>query len=397
MRNTYSIILCMLPLFAFAQEAYQMKGNSEDVEVNFLLSYYDQDGDNAAVTGGIGTEELQDYASLLVVNIPLDSIQSLNLSLGADLYSSASTDNIDNIVSSSSSSDMRKYTNIGYARKNLKKGETYGARIGFSLEYDYISINGGLTWTKEWNEGNSELSLNAQAFIDSWDLIYPIEIRSEVTGTIASSNRSSYNLQATYSKVINKRLQMSISGEAIYMDGLLSTPFHRVYFADQTRPDIERLPDTRLKIPVGIRANYFPFDNLIVRSYYRFYWDDFGINAHTMSIETPIKIGTTFTLYPFYRYHTQTAADYFAPFKVHTTAEQFYTSDYDLSALSSHKIGLGFGFSPLYGITRVKMPFSKKAWVMDKLQVRTAYYSRSTGLNSFLVSLDLGFKIKGKK
>lgn len=32
-------------------------------EVNFFSSYYKQDGNNSAVTGGIGTEKLSDFAT----------------------------------------------------------------------------------------------------------------------------------------------------------------------------------------------------------------------------------------------------------------------------------------------------------------------------------------------
>ncbi|HFA48415.1 MAG TPA: DUF3570 domain-containing protein [Bacteroidetes bacterium] len=394
MRTTYSILICLLPLLSHAQDGYQMKGNADETTADFLSSYYHQDGDNAAVTGGIGTEKLTDVANLFVVNVPIDSVQAIDFTAGADNYSSASTDNINSIVSSASSRDTRVYAHLGYTRKNLKKGQTYGARIGFSREFDYTSFNFGFSWAKEWNEGNSELSLNAQAFIDRWRLIFPAEIRSRVRGTISSPNRQSFNFQATYSQVINRRLQMSVSGETVYMNGLLSTPFHRVYFADQTRPDIERLPNSRLKIPLGLRVNYFPFDNFVMRSYYRFYWDDFGIVAHTASIETPVKLGSSFTVSPFYRYHTQTAADYFAPFSAHLSTEEFYTSDHDLSGLDSHKIGIGIKYAPLYGIGRAKISSGKKLLKFESVHMRGAYYKRSTGLHSFVVSLDLAFKIK---
>ena len=387
-------IILFFPFIVFSQnEGYKMKGNGDEAEANFLSSYYHQEGDNAAVTGGTGSEKLTDIANLFVVNIPLDSTNSIEATLGADYYTSASTDKIDNNVSSASSRDLRKYGHIGYGHKNLDKGLTYGGRIGFSSEFDYNSFNIGGSFAKEWNEGNSEISLNAQAFIDQWVLIFPIELRSELRRKNLSPARRSYNFQATFSQVINRRMQMSVSGEAIYMSGFLSTPFHRVYFADQSRHDIERLPGSRLKIPVGVRFNYFPFDNFIVRTYYRFYWDDFGINAHTASIETPVKLGTAITVTPFYRYHTQTAADYFASFEKHVSDENFYTSDYDLSGLHSHKYGLGFKYSPLYGIGRVKLSEGKSLLKFNSLQLRGAYYRRSTGLRSFLVSMDLGFKI----
>lgn len=46
----------------------------EKTEVDFLASYYSQDGNNAAVSGGIGTEELTDIVSNFVVRIDRKSV-----------------------------------------------------------------------------------------------------------------------------------------------------------------------------------------------------------------------------------------------------------------------------------------------------------------------------------
>ena len=378
-------------LVAAQQDENKIEGNKSDIEANFLLSYYQQDGDNAAVTGGLGTEQLQDFASMIVVNIPKDSVRAFSLMLGADAYSSASTDNIDDNVSSASRQDVRAYGIVGYTKKNLKRGEVYGARLGFSAEYDYTSFSVGLSYAKSFNDGNSELSLNSQAFFDNWQLIYPIELRDQVQ--LANSQRQSFNFQATFSQVLSRRLQMSLSGELIYMKGLLSTPFHRVYFSDQNLPDIERLPDTRLKIPLGIRLHYFPIDNIVLRSYYRYYSDDFGIDGHTVSLEIPIKLNDVLTIAPFYRYHTQTGSDYFAPFAQHQRTEAFYTSDFDLSELNSQKFGMGVRYAPIYEIGKVNIPFSKKNLGINALTFRGAYYTRSTGLNAFIFSIDLSMII----
>ena len=395
MKKSFFILPLILVTWglSFAQEnEYQMKGNDKEITADFLTSYYDQTGNNAAVTGGIGTEDLEDYASMLVLNVPLDSVNAINVTVGADYYTSASTDNINSRVSSASSKDLRAYGTIGYNKKNLKKGTTYGIKANFSTEYDYTSISGGVSYAKEFQEGNSELNLNAQAFFDDWTTFFPQELRGRVN--VPTTKRQSYNLQATYSQVINKRMQFSVSSEAILMNGLLSTPFHRVYFSDQISPDIERLPDSRLKIPIGLRLNIFPADVFVLRTYYRYYWDNWGLKAHSMSLEIPVKISTGLTLSPFYRYHTQTMADYFAPFAIHTSTEEFYTSDFDLSTLDSHKFGLGIKIAPLYGLSRGKWPFSKKVLSFKSLDIRGAYYQRSTDLKAFIVSLGLSFGIK---
>ncbi len=389
------IILCLGLIMQFGliygQNEYKMKPNDNYIEIDFLSSYYEQDGNNAAVTGGIGTEKLTDLANIIVVNIPLDSIRSVSITGGVDIYSSASTDNIDNNRSSASSKDSRTYINVGYSHKYLENGFTLGGRVGFSTEYDYTSVNGGISLTKEYNNGNTEISFSGQAFIDKWKTYFPQELKGKVS--VATSSRNSFNGQLTWSQVINKRMQVSLSTEIIYMNGLLSTPFHRVYFADVSTPDIERLPDTRIKIPLAIRWNYKPMDDLTIRTYYRYYTDDFGISAHTASLELPINLSAAWTIAPFFRYHSQTSADYFAPFQEHFSGELYYTSDYDLSELRSTKYGLGISYSPLYGLARLNLPLTKKIFKIHSIAFRVSKYVRDTGLTGYSFALGLGMRI----
>ncbi|MFK7904741.1 MAG: DUF3570 domain-containing protein [Chitinophagales bacterium] len=225
-------------------------------------------------------------------------------------------------------------------------------------------------------------------------MIYPSELRRQ--GALLNTNlRQSYNLSATYSQVINKRMQIAFNPEVVYQSGLLSTPFHRVYFQEQSQAKVEQLPGTRLKIPLGVRFNYYLSDNILLRTYYRFYTDDWGVTGHTASIEVPFKINRFFSIYPHYRYHTQTAADYFKPHKQHVLSETFYTSDYDLSAFSSQQYGFGVHYSPLNGIGRMKVPTlgkkPPKLLLFKSIDLRGTLYDRSDGLKAWLLSLDMAF------
>ena len=386
-------LLALLSAGLNAQEReYQMLPNSPEAEIDFLFSYYHQDGNNSPVTGGIGTEELSDYSSSMLVQIPLDSSQSLNLSANADYYTSASTDNIDRHVSSESIQDVRTYGNIGYSKKNFRRGETYGINLGLSTEYDYVSFSGGIQFSKQSRDGNREFAMNAQAFIDQWSLYFPQELRGKVS--VNTKSRRSYNLQMSLSQVINQRLQMSISGEVIYMEGLLSTPFHRVYFANNQGLDIERLPNKRIKVPLSLRLNYFPNDRLVLRSYYRFYADDFDIQGHTAMIEVPYKLDEAWTISPFFRYHSQSGSKYFAGFEEHSADSEFYSSDYDLSDLHSQKIGVGIRYSPSLGLSNSSLPLSNKTFSFKSIHLRGAYFQRSTDLKSYVFSMGLSFGIR---
>lgn len=380
------------------------KGDSTEVEINeyvrpdwqtididFLSSYYRQDGNNGAVTGGIGTEYLTDFTQKIILKIPMNEKLKLNLDAGYDYYSSASTDNIDNIRSSDSSSDMRVHGNIGLSY-DMSDTKSIGFRLGSSVEYDYISVNGGLNFDLLSQDKNTGLHLGMQAFRDKWELIYPIEIRQ--VSQAPTDKRNSYNGSIGISRVLNKKMQLFIQAEGVYMDGLLSTPFHRVYFQEQNQARIENLPNKRLKLPIGVRLNSSLNEYLVMRLYYRYYWDDWGVKGHTASVELPVKINSFFNIYPYYRYHKQTAADYFQPYKEHSVQDEFYTSDYDLSALSDHSFGLGMSYSPANGIASMKLPFKKRpAFMVKSIDLKYSHYTRSTGLKADIVSLGLSFSL----
>lgn len=151
------------------------------------------------------------------------------------------------------------------------------------------------------------------------------------------------------------------------------------------------LPRLCTKYPASLRLTYYATNLVQLRGFYRFYNDNFGIRAHTFELEAPLKVTQFFTLYPFYRYHTQTAADYFAPYLAHSVTDEYYTSDYDLSAFSAHKVGVGMRYAPLYGIGRFKTPFGHGITKFKSLDLRYGYYRQSTGLTANVVSFDLAF------
>ena len=382
------------------------KGAFTKTQINILSSYYEQDGNHSAVTGGFGTEYLTDVTPTIIVNIPVDSSKQITGDFGVDFYTSASTDNID-VRTGASRRDSRVHGTITYTQRLPVSQTTYSITGGLSSEYDVNSMSFGGSWSKESKDGNREISFSGLAYLDQWKLYRPVEFRNgQGMGT---DKRSTYSFGITYSHVINKRLQALISTEFVYQEGLLSTPFHRVFFDDgfdatglterelinsgKSRA-IESLPSIRKKIPIGFRANYYLSDLLQIRSHYRYYWDEFGIKAHTVGIETPVKLNPFFAIIPNYRFHTQTASNYFAPFGVHQQGlSEFFTSDYDLSDLSSNQFGLGIRYSPVYGIGRLKIPVVKnKVFMFKSLDLRFSRYYRSDGLDAGIVSFDLGFE-----
>ncbi len=367
------------------------KPSWKTIDVDFLSSYYQQDGNNSPVTGGLGTEALTDFTQKIRITIPKTERLSIHLDGGYDYYTSASTDRIDNIRSSDSRADLRTHGSIGLTYQWTDQ-QTIGARIGGSNEYDYTSITGGINYSLLSKDQNTQLHLSAQAFIDRWSVIYPAELRR--IAQVPTNKRQSFNLSIALNQVLNRKMQIALMLEGIYMNGLLSTPFHRVYFAGEDRARIENLPTQRLKLPLGLRLNWHVTEQLIARTFYRYYWDDWGMSAHTLGLELPIKLSRFLAVYPHYRYHTQTAADWFQPYQGHQQGAEFYTSDFDLAELQSHTYGIGIMYSPAKGILRVRKPFQKNGFIQLKsLDLKYSHFDRSTGLQADIISLGLGISL----
>ncbi|MFI5129139.1 MAG: DUF3570 domain-containing protein [Chitinophagales bacterium] len=361
-------------------------------EANLVSSYYRQDGNNAAVTGGIGSEKLTDFSNTIDLKLNkydrFNRKHSFNVELGIDHYTSASSDKIDPAtISSASHADTRIYPSLGWSMENETKGSIIGAGVSFSSEFDYKSFGGNINFAKKTKNRNGEISAKLQAYFDQVSLIYPIELRpsggNNDDDDYATTSRNTFSGSLSWSQIINQNFQIMFDGEIVYQEGYLGLPFHRVYFADNS-VHVENLPSTRLKIPLGLRANYYLGDKFILRAWYRFYHDDWNINSNTVQVETVVKLTPFFSITPFYRFYQQTAAKSFAPYRVHTAADTYYTSNYDLSNFNSNFFGAGFRIAPPEGIFKIQR--------LNSLEIRYGHYQRTTGMNSDIISLHVKFR-----
>lgn len=373
---------------AFAQAdstGYKIRKLKVD-EVNFVSSYYHQDGNNAAVTGGRGSEKLNDFATTFDIRMSstdrLNRVNTFTFELSVDTYTSASSDKVDpSTVTSASYSDVRVYPSISWSRDNQEKRSTIGAGFSVSSEYDYLSIGGGINAFKDSKDRSRQFGVRLQTYQDFVTMIYPIEQRSGKEG--GTKPRKTYSSTFSISQIVNQRFQVLLLLDLVYQNGFLSMPFNRIYF-DDNAVGIENLPDNRFKFPASFRMNYFLGDRFVLRSFYRYYQDDWGLQAHTGELETTVKVTPFFSISPFYRYYTQSAVDYFSGYKKHQAGEQYVTSDYDLSKFDSHFAGAGFRVISADGIFGIKK--------FNALEIRYGHYSRQTGLVSNIISLNAKFK-----
>lgn len=480
MKYLISIIFLINSTFIFAQDNEDAtdkykKRVLENAEIDFLSSYYTQDGENASITGGIGTEDLQDIAANITIAIPLndDSIFRVDATISA--YTSASSSNVDPFTGASTGGEEEDDDRIGdsnpigspwiassgasksdvwssgvfsYEHFSDDRNKIWSTNLSVAAEYDYFSV--GLGGSHKWlfNQKNTTFGINGNVYIDTWNPVYPTEIDSYIEanqnlnngffdgvdildqqgnvidkdgsnvwtpsskGLIKDKGRNTFAGSVSFSQILSKKAQFSLFFDVVLQEGWLANPSQRVYFGDknnffignpesipnytstsnkdvfQLADDIERLPNTRFKIPVGMRFNYYLNERFVLKTYYRYYTDDWGVNSHIVEVEMPIKIAKKFTLYPSYRYYTQTQADYFAPFDENLSTQEFYTSDYDLSSFDSNQYGFGIRYTDIFTKSHIWKLHLKQA------DLKYSHYDRSTGLQSDIISLGFKFVFK---
>ena len=482
MKNYILIPILLSISFGFGQEKQTQNDTSykkrvlENTEVDFLNSYYTQDGNNASVTGGIGNEHLEDITPTIVVSVPLNDDDVLTIDAGISTYSSASSSNLNPfdryikvktgtvvVTGASSSTVQTSYTRVStptpwaastgasradiwgnltgkYSHSSDNRNTIWDADISLSHEFDYNSLGIGGGLTQLFNDKNTTVGLSAKVYLDAWRPRYPTELDSYLQAdnnlnagffsgiTIWNQNgnksldwhpvsgfslinnkaRNSYSASLSLSQIISKNAQISLFVDVVMQQGWLGNPTQRVYFGDipnfyignkatipyytsptnkdvfQLADDFERLPSTRLKIPFGMRFNYYINEMFALRTYYRYYSDDWGIYAHTASLEIPIKVSTKWTLYPSFRYYNQTQADYFAPYEQNLSTSTYYTSDYDLSKFSANQYSLGVRYTDIFA------KFHIASLGLKSMDLKYSNYKRNTGLKANIVSF--GFK-----
>lgn len=348
------IYASLLSLWYYSGFGQSKKENVYQTDIETVYRQYNQNGNNSAITGGVGTEKLDVYGLQTTLNQTINS-HTLSVQFGTDIISSASTDFIDDIVSSASILDPRYYGGLTLQKKYKNDLSVY-AGGGFSLESDYYSENykagfkkinannqysGSLQFYNDdlrWGRGNSQVGRKPVY------LIYPVELRG--TDWYETYKRQSFNLKLGYQHIINKKTIAGLYPAITYQKGLLATPFHRVYFTDGDVA-VEQLPYERLKLALALKVNHFLFGKYVLKNTLNNYTDDFGITAFAIENETSIKLKRNLVLLPNIRFYTQTQADAYQSYQQHLNTSTYYTSDPDLSSYNTYAIGIGIKFKPL--------------------------------------------------
>ncbi len=383
-------------LFSKAQNKENSTFEVNETEIDLVYNHYIQDGDNSAVTGGEGTEKLSVFGPTFNLKRTFGKNQ-IGFQFGIDVISSASTDRIDRVMSSASRTDYRGYSNLNYSRYFEKSKLSVNIGLSGSVESDYLSIGKHIGITKTSKNDMRTFSADLQIFNDDlrWRslegsifgspqfLIYPEELRFQEW--YDDYRRDSYNLNLGLTQIVDQRNSIGLFSVFSYQRGLLATPFHRIFFSDDTQA-VERFPLERYKTALSLKWNRFIGGSVILRNKIGGYTDSFGILGLTLENETAIKLSPKWTFLPSFRFYVQDGSKYFAPLGEHDPSASYYTSDFDLSSFRTFKFGMGWRH----------WPASRKNKGLNNFSIYYFYYDRSNGLNAHTISTAFNFKGKRK-
>lgn len=238
----------------------------------------------------------------------------------------------------------------------------------FSKEYDYLSlgVNGNLAY--DFNKKNSTISMGLSYFQDTFtpEGGIPKPHSSMLVGDSSSpewdtefaktrigdsDDKTTADILVGFTQVINRRMITAFNYSYSMVDGYLTDPFKVVSVLnnDGLAQDYiyESRPDSRVKQSIFMQAKY-NFDDSLLNTVadvsYRYMWDDWGINSHTIDTRFTVPVGATSYIEPHIRFYQQGAADFYQPYIIEEQAPiGFVSADYRIGEMTAVTVGAKYG------------------------------------------------------
>jgi hypothetical protein len=292
------------------------------------------------------------------VSAPIGDATRVDLVYTTDVWSSASVDirtSASKHLENGEYRDQKRVTEqrdeIDVSVSHAISDVTLGATYRYSIENDYESNGVTLGAAYDFADKNSTLALTARAYFDKVG-------RAGDPGF--ERDAKTLSARAAFTQIIDRHTLLQGVYELARLDGYLSSPYRFVRIANDAGqvPSTcqyasaimggdpvsmclpERNPELRLRHAIGIEGRRALSTAFSLGVNYRFYIDDWGILSHTAAADVTWVPAEAWLLGLGYRFYTQSAADQYAPFYSPKPLPEFYTSDKELTQLSSHRVQL---------------------------------------------------------
>ena len=251
-----------------------------------------------------------------------------------DTISSAS---IDVVTTASEYDEERKEYSVGfdYLRADTIMSFSYGNSDEDAYQAD--TFNFGMS-----QEVFSSLTTITLGYGNGSDTV-----KSNVDSNFEEDvDKRSYRLGV--SQIITRNMLASVNYEVITDEGFLNNPYRSVRYLDPTSGtgysfQSEVYPNTRTSNAVAVRGRYFLPYRAAVHGGYRFFTDDWDIDAHTAEVGYTQPVGA-WNLDLGYRFYTQSSAEFYSDLFPYENAQNFLARDKELSSFDSHTLRVGVSY-----------------------------------------------------
>ena len=208
----------------------------------------------------------------------------------------------------------------------------------FSQEVDYHSQAGVVGITREFLQKNFTVTLRGQYTLDSVG-----EILSD--GSIRYQGKETHQGSLILTQLLSPTSLIRLGGDGFLNQGQLGNPYRKLLVPRAGSPVLtdtvsERVPEMRYRQDVW--AEFRQYMRAVEGAFilnYRYYWDDWNLSSHAVSLKLHKYITPDWVFSPEYRYYEQTAADYgdYAA----GNPDAFASTDPKLDILASHAVQAG--------------------------------------------------------
>lgn len=324
-----------------SQQAHSL----ELTKLKFLLNFIDQKGDQGfQVYDNSGNENLTVFEPMIFVAAKIDAETDINAQFVFDAWTAASDTALDGNTGASGAGikgQSRVSGQLGYKKGNEQNN--WSGRFGVSSEYDYQSLNFGGTLVRSFAEDNFTLAISPQLYLDQ---AKDFDLRTSKTTEFKGRVIHSLDISGTQLLTYTDLLQVGYT--YIGMNGYLNSITNKVRVLDETvnpfKRQQERLPSNRSRHALSSKWVHGFNDTTALHLAYRYYQDDWKIKAHTPEVGMRFAMSDERSfLMPSFRYHQQSAAEFFKP--QFATRENLMTSDSDMAKFHSSRYGVHFSKS----------------------------------------------------
>jgi hypothetical protein len=229
------------------------------------------------------------------------------------------------VMSGASIEDKRTDLAVGLTHRQDRAAG--GITLGHSSEDDYEALNLAL---------QGEIGLDDTVTTLSFGAGYSDDTMTPTQGawptSVREADRSAATAFAGYARVLDAVTVVQTRLGYTLHDGYLADPYKQAYIAGTTSLVPDARPDQRGQLAWLTRLRrFFKGTGAALHADYRYYHDDWKVDAHTVDLAWHQRVGAMLKLIPGARYYSQSQAFFYEPYYGARRSDGYASSDYRLS------------------------------------------------------------------